>query len=276
MPEKLSENISYVPSAHPCHNLQDSAPNELVRSYWESAPCGTGKKVVGELPAQTLEWFERIEEYRYAVEPFIHSLAQFTRGHGKTVLEVGVGAGSDHLQWARAGAHCHGVDLSENAVEITRRRLALYGLSSALQRADAEALPFQDAKFDLVYSWGVIHHSEHPERVVNEILRVLKPGGVFLGMMYGRRSLKVLKVWIWHALLRGRPWLSFRHVVGRFVESPGTKAYTVHELRKLFGKFSNFAAEPILTPYDTRMLPRWLCNFLPDDWGWFIAFRATK
>ncbi len=250
--------------------------NEAVRTYWEEEPCGTSRKVVGELPTQTREWFERIEDYRYRVEPFIHAVAQFTRHNGKKILEVGVGAGTDHLQWARAAARCHGVDLTDAAVEITRRRLALYGFSSVLQRADAESLPFADDSFDLVYSWGVIHHSEHPERIVKEIWRVLKPGGMFIGMMYGRRSLKVLKAWAWYALLRGRPWLTFSRVVARFVESPGTRAYTLPELRKLFFEFHSFAAEPILTIYDTRMLPRWICKFLPNDWGWFIALRAAK
>ena len=155
--------------------------NESVRTYWEAQPCGTNPEIVGEASQEDREWFERVEQHRYSVEPFIHSVAQFTRHHGKTILEVGVGAGTDHLQWARAGARCHGVDLTEAGVEITRRRLAAYGFMSDLQRADAESLPFPDASFDLVYSWGVIHHSEHPDRIIREILRVLKPGGMQSG-----------------------------------------------------------------------------------------------
>jgi SAM-dependent methyltransferase len=250
--------------------------NESVRAYWEARPCGTSAEIVGDTPREDREWFERVEQYRYSVEPFIHSVAQFTLHHGETILEVGVGAGTDHLQWARAGARCHGVDLTEAGIEITRRRLGAYGFTSDLRRADAESLPFPDASFDLVYSWGVIHHSEHPEKIIKEIVRVLKPGGKFVGMMYGRRSLKVLTAWVWYALLRGRPWLSFSDVLARFVESPGTKAYTKHELRGLFSDFALFEAKPLLTIYDTRALPKWLRKFLPDDWGWFVALYATK
>ena len=250
--------------------------NEAVRDYWEKEPCGTGPKVTREAPTGTKEYFERIEEYRYRAEPFIHSAAQFTRHHGKTMLEIGVGVGTDHLQWARAGLRCHGVDLTDAAVEMTRQRLALYGLSSQLQRLDSESLPFLDGSFDLVYSWGAIHHSEHPELIIGNIHRILKPGGVFIGMMYGRYSLKVLKTWIWFALLKGRPWMSFRQVVSRFVESPGTKAYTLKECKELFSEFQEFQAEHVLTIYDTRMIPRWLARFLPDDWGWFITLRAVK
>lgn len=250
--------------------------NECVREYWEKEPCGTGRKVTADLPRATREYFERVEEYRYRVEPFIHSVAQFTRYHGMSMLEVGVGAGTDHLQWARAGLECHGVDLTEAAVEMTRERLALYGLTSELQRVDAEVLPFADESFDLVYSWGVIHHSEHPERIVEEIRRVLKPGGTFIGMIYGRYSLKVLKTWIWFALLRGKPWMSFSKVLAQHVESPGTKAYTVRECKTMFTNFREVAAKSVLTIYDTREIPRWLARFLPDDWGWFITLHATK
>ncbi|MBI3724778.1 class I SAM-dependent methyltransferase, partial [bacterium] len=163
--------------------------NDQVRRYWEREPCGTSQELTGELEPRSLAWFERVEEHRYAVEPFIHSVAQFTRHHGKKLLEVGVGAGTDHLQWARAGLECHGVDLTDAAIETTRARLAAYGFESELRRIDAESLPFEDASFDLVYSWGVIHHSESPRKIVSEIHRVLRPGGTFIGMMYGRRSL---------------------------------------------------------------------------------------
>jgi ubiquinone/menaquinone biosynthesis C-methylase UbiE len=253
-----------------------STTNEEVRSYWESQPCGTEQKITGDATSASYEFFERVEKYRYRVEPFIHSVAQFTRHHGKTFLEVGVGAGTDHLQWARAGLKCHGVDLTDAAVELTRQRLALYGFTSSLQRADAEALPFPDNSFDLVYSWGVIHHSQAPQKVIEEIRRVLKPGGLFIGMLYGRRSLKVLKTWIWFALLRGRVWMSFREVVSKFVESPGTKSYTQKEIKKLFSDYASVETMPYLTIYDKRAIPEWICAFIPDKLGWFIAIHARK
>lgn len=250
--------------------------NEAVRAYWEREPCGTGRAVVGDAAEGTREWFERIEEQRYRVEPVIHGLAQFTRYHGRRVLEIGIGAGTDHLQWARAGAECYGVDLTEAAVELTRARLAMYGFRSKLERVDAEVLPFGDDWFDVVYSWGVIHHVEHPERVIREIRRVLKPGGLFLGMMYGRHSVAALRLWVTYALLRGQPWRSVSEVISRHVESPGTRAYTVRELRELFAEFRAFSAEPVITASDRAGWPRWMSRFFPDDWGWFVTLRAAK
>jgi ubiquinone/menaquinone biosynthesis C-methylase UbiE len=217
-----------------------------------------------------------VESHRYSTEPFIHSVAQFTRYHGKRLLEIGVGAGTDHLQWARAGAECFGVDLTEAAIATTRAHLAAYGLTSQLQRVDAERLPFSDEFFDVVYSWGVIHHADHPAAIIDELHRVLRPGGTFIGMMYGRHSLKVLKHWAWHALLRGKPWMSFGDVIANHVESKGTKAYTVRELQGLFHRFHIFSAQSILTPYDQRGLPHFALKLFPESMGWFIAIRATK
>ena len=250
--------------------------NEKVRTFWEKEPCGTGVALKEAIQKNSKEWFERIEELRYQTEPFIHSIAQFTRSHGKRILEVGVGAGTDHLQWARAGAECFGVDLTDAAIESTRELLERNGLSSSLQRIDAESLPFPEDHFDLVYSWGVIHHSENPKRIIREIRRVLKKNGTFVGMMYGRRSFTVFKLWLKYALFAGRPWRTFADIVWNHVESIGTKAYTVHELRMLFSEFGHVDLQPTLTIYDTHHFPSWLSQFFPNRWGWFIAIRATK
>jgi ubiquinone/menaquinone biosynthesis C-methylase UbiE len=253
-----------------------TAANEDVRAYWEPEPCGTSRAVVGDLPGRTREWFEEVERFRYEAEPFIHSVAQFTRHSGKTILEIGVGAGTDHLQWARAGCRCFGVDLTDSAIETTRTRLSLYGFSSELQRIDAEELPYRAESFDVVYSWGVIHHSARPERIVSEIHRVLRPGGVFIGMMYSRRSVTALRFWVRFALLGGRPWRTIRDVMATHVESAGTKAYTIRELRQLFSAFRTFSARPMITVADTADWPRWISQFFPDAWGWFIALRAER
>lgn len=250
--------------------------NDEVRTFWEQTPCGTGDTIVGELRPQTKEWFEKVEDHRYKVEPFIHSVAQFSRHHGKRLLEVGVGAGTDHLQWARAGAQCSGVDLTNAAIDTTKARFALYGFSSNLQQVDAESLPFPDNSFDVVYSWGVIHHSEKPDLIIDEIRRVLKPGGKFIGMLYGRRSPLVFKFWVKYALLAGRPWVSFADIVWSKIESVGTKAYTERELKGLFAMFGSTETIPLITTYDTEHWPLWISKFFPNSWGWFIGVRAIK
>jgi ubiquinone/menaquinone biosynthesis C-methylase UbiE len=232
--------------------------------------------VVGKLRPLSRAWFEKVENYRYEMEPFIHSTAQFTRHRGQKILEIGVGAGTDHLQWARAGAKCYGVDLTDAAILVTREHLRIHGFRSDLRRTDAEELPFEKATFDVVYSWGVIHHSEKPELIIAEIKRVLKPGGVFIGMLYGRHSLVALKCWVKNALLKGKPWKSFSDVLWHHFESVGTKAYTRPEIRELFSGFSRVEIETLLTGHDKSKFPKWASRFFPDDWGWFISVKGRK
>jgi len=246
--------------------------NGEVRAYWEDHPCGTSAEEVGDAGQLSAEWFESIERSRYLDEPFIHEVAQFGRHRGQRVLEVGVGAGTDHLQFARAGALCHGVDLTQAAIDMTAKRLELHGLSSDLRRVDAEELPFDDEAFDLVYSWGVIHHSDKPERIVAEIHRVLRPGGELIAMMYKRRSLYTFRLWVRHALLDGRPWTSFAEVLWNHMESVGTKGYTSSELRRLFGQFQHLSLRTIMS--GERQHP--LLRFVPNDLEFFIAIRAVK
>jgi SAM-dependent methyltransferase len=266
---------------------EDERPlNTRVREYWEKEPCGSSEEIVQDRAPLTREWFEQIEEHRYRVEPCIHAVAQFTRHRGKRVLEVGVGAGTDHLQWARSGVQLHGVDLTEAAILTTRARLAMYGLGSDLQTTDAESLPFPREMFDVVYSWGVIHHSERPAAIISEIHRILRPGGEFIGMLYGRRSPAAFRLWLRYALLRGRPMRSFADVIWHHMESAdviwhhmesiGTKAYTVAELKELFSEFTRCEITPYLTPYDLRRYPRWLSRHFPPEWGWFLTVRAAK
>ena len=250
--------------------------NQVVREYWEKEVCGTSSYVTGEMAKRTHEYFESIEEHRYRLEPFIHSVGQFTRWHGKKILEIGVGAGTDHLQFARAGAVCYGVDLTNAAIKTTKSRFKLYGFKSELHKVDAEKLPFDDGSFDLIYSWGVIHHSEHPDMIIKEIYRVLRPGGLFIGMMYNRRSVFYFKKWIKHALLKGKPWLSYKKVIWHNHENLGTKAYTISELKMFFSEYKNFSTQTFLTESDTQRFPRCLHRFFPDSWGHYVTLRGLK
>lgn len=202
-----------------------------VRDYWNRASCGTEHTQQEKFsPA----YFDEIEEFRYRIEPEIFSFAQFTRFHGKKVLEVGVGAGTDFTQWVRAGALAHGVDLTQEALENVERRLKLYGLQAAdLRVADAERLPYEDNRFDLVYSWGVIHHSPDTVRCLDELIRVAKPGGTIKVMIYHRYALFAFYRWVLAALFKGKPWRSLADVIFYDQESVGTKAYTFGEVKKI-------------------------------------------
>jgi SAM-dependent methyltransferase len=190
------------------------------------------------------------------------------------VLEIGVGAATDFLNFARSGAILTGVDLTPAAVDHARRRLALEGLEAELEVASGEDLPFADGSFDLVYSWGVIHHAAHPHRIVREVRRLLAPGGEARVMLYGRQSWAAYKLWLRHALLVGRPRRTLSEVIGRHLESPGTRAYTRREIELLFAGagFEHVAVAGFPTPYDRRAAGPLAARIRLD---WFLGVVAS-
>lgn len=204
-----------------------------VTKYWNRASCGTENLQEKKF---SKEYFEKIESHRYAVEPEIFSFAQFTRFAQSKVLEVGIGAGTDFLQWVRAGAYAHGIDLTQESIDNVQHRLNLYGLKADVRIGDAENLPYESNSFDLVYSWGVIHHSPNTQKCLEEIVRVAKPGALIKIMIYNRHSLVVFFRYLKTALLKGRPFRSFSDVLFYDVESLGTKGFTFRETQAMLKK----------------------------------------
>ncbi len=158
---------------------------ERVRAFWQAHPCGTK---FSDAEMGTPEFFELIEAHRYTKEWHIPEAADFAGARGLSVLEIGCGMGTDGAQFAKAGAHYTGVDLTEAAIELARKRFEIAGLTGEFRVADAENLDFADGSFDRVYSHGVLHHTPDTARAVAEIHRVLKPGGRAMVMMYHRGS----------------------------------------------------------------------------------------
>lgn len=248
----------------------ESPLKERVRAHWEADPCGAK---TARAPAGSAEFYREVEEWRYRAEPFIPAFARFAECGGRDVLEVGVGLGTDFVRFARAGARVVGVDLTAKAVEMTRERLALEGLDGTVLVADAEALPFADAAFDVVYSYGVLHHTPDTRKALDEVRRVLRPGGEARIMLYSRRSWFALGVWGRHALRRRRPWHTIATALAEDLESPGTKAFTQAELERLFSGFSDVRYERLLTPYDRRVAGP-LARLAGPRFGWFVAVTA--
>lgn len=243
---------------------------DAVRSHWEADPCGA-KLVSAELG--TAEFYEQMERERYALEPFIRGFAQFERWRERDVLEVGVGAGTDFVQFARNGARLSGIDLTDAAVELVQKRLALEHLEADVRVGDAEELPFADASFDLVYSWGVLHHTPDTRKAVEEVRRVVRPGGEARIMLYSRRSWVAYGLWARYALAVGKPQRSLAEVVANHMESPGTKAYTSAELHDLFSSFGSIELHRFVTPYDRRVAGP-VARLAGSRLGWFVGIVA--
>lgn len=219
--------------------MPDSNRDDLkaeVREFWDRLSCDTQ---VASSAKFSHDYFEEIESFRYRDQPFIHAFAQFTRYHRKRVLEVGFGAGTDFIQWLRAGAIASGIDLTPEALENLTCRIKAYQLPAPekILLGDAEQLPFESNTFDLGYSFGVLHHSPDTEKAIAELVRVVRPGGNIKIMLYNRHSIYVFNQWVKFALLQGKPWQSLGSILWQHIESKGTKGYTRPELRQMLSKF---------------------------------------
>lgn len=263
---------------------------QQVQEFWDADSCGESLYLRSLDRAGYLAQSRR----RYELEPFIPSFANARETGGRRVLEIGVGLGADHQLFAEAGAHLSGVDLTARSVHHVRRRFAAVGLRSALGVADAEHLPFSDGTFDLVYSWGVLHHTPDTESAVREVRRVLRPGGKAKVMIYHRRSLVGAMLWMRYGLLAGRPWRPLRQIFAHHMESPGTRAYSIAEARGLFRQFARAEVRPVLTHGDLlasdvgqrhrgvllamakRLWPRTLVRALFPGRGLYLLINATK
>jgi ubiquinone/menaquinone biosynthesis C-methylase UbiE len=162
-----------------------STLKERVRAFWQENPCGTK---FADAPPGSRRFYELVEEHRYKKEWHIPEAAQFARAKDLAVLEVGCGLGTDGAQFAKAGARYTGIDLTDAAVELAKRRFELFDLPGTFRVTDAERLDFPDNSFDLVYSHGVLHHTPDTTAAIREIHRVLRPGGKAVVMLYHRDS----------------------------------------------------------------------------------------
>jgi ubiquinone/menaquinone biosynthesis C-methylase UbiE len=220
---------------------------EKVKEFWNISSCGEDLYLHG---SNDLDSFKNQMKQRYLLEPYILPFGDFQSSKGKKTLEIGVGLGSDHQLFAENGAILYGIDLTERAINNTGNRLSLFNLKSVLSIGDAENLTFEDNFFDIIYSWGVIHHSPNTQKAVNEIYRTLKPGGKAKIMIYHKYSFVGYMLWIRYALMKLKPFISLDNIYSKYLESPGTKAYTISEGKNLFSQFSIVKITTLLTHAD--------------------------
>jgi 2-polyprenyl-3-methyl-5-hydroxy-6-metoxy-1,4-benzoquinol methylase len=173
------------------HKHVEPVTVDVVKDYWNRRPCNIRHSSE---PIGTKRYFDQVEARKYMVEPHIPEFAEFEKWKDKRVLEVGCGIGTDSINFARAGAHLTAVELSEASLEVCKQRFEVFSLKADFHIANAEelrkALPKNVEKFDLVYSFGVIHHTPNPMRVFDEIAHLIKPGGELRVMLYSRYSTK--------------------------------------------------------------------------------------
>lgn len=203
---------------------------------------------------------------------------------GKNVLDIGCGTGWSTEQFARMGARVSAIDLTEKAVELTKKRFALYNLEADIRVGDAEQMPYPDGAFDYVFVWGVLMHTPDTEKAIREIYRVLKPGGRAAAMMYNRNSLHFRWFLCFgKGILRGKLLkYSVQELANRYTDGAEiggnmlTKFYTPSALKRLWSVFSKvrihtYDNPAVLDVFPHRFLP--LGRLLPKALKQRIANR---
>lgn len=257
---------------------------------WTNDPCGLSGAQGLEIGSKA--FYERVDKNRYEeYAPWMKSALEFASFSGKRLLEVGFGMGTDLFQFASAGAIVSGVDLSPEHLRIATQRFAVYGLPADLRLADAEALPYEAASFDVVYTFGVIHHTPDTQKAVREIHRVLKPGGRAIIGVYHRHSAFFLCSVLLEAYLLRRGFLrdSYRRTLSRIEvrqhseACPLVKPYSRRSLRHLLRDFSEVQIE--CTHLDRShfgIFGKYLPTALVGCWerrgrlGWYLIAKCTK
>jgi 2-polyprenyl-3-methyl-5-hydroxy-6-metoxy-1,4-benzoquinol methylase len=223
----------------------------------------------------TAPWYEETDgRFLFAHRLFAHSgrpfgnIIPFERLQGARVLEIGCGMGLHTEHLARGGAHLDAIDISPTSVEATRKRLELKGLVAEVRQMDAQELQFPDDMFDLVWSWGVIHHSSMTGRIVREIHRVLKPGGEARVMVYNLEGMPAYITIARRYMLgfwRGR---TLDECLWRDTDGYMARYYSKDHLQDLFNTFfSKVSVQSFGQDADAVPLPRYLRTWLLKKMG---------
>ena len=246
-----------------------------VRAYWEKH---IHDLEITKHPVGSRGFFEDLDQYHFEKLHHLLRLVDFDGYRGKAVLEVGCGAAVDLARFGKGGAVCTGVDLAQSAIDLANANFEQQGLSADLRVANGEALPFPDNSFDLVYAHGVVQYTANPQKLVNEVRRVLKPGGQAIFQVYNRISWlnalsKLMKVGLEHD------------------DAPVLLKYSIGEFRQLVSGFSQTRIVPERFPVKSRLHGGWkgavynglfvgTFNLLPrvlvERFGWHLLAFCRK
>jgi ubiquinone/menaquinone biosynthesis C-methylase UbiE len=224
--------------------------------------------------------YEKKREFRYGLQEYMHRIFRFEDWRGKFVLDLGCGAGIDSAEFLRNGANVVSLDLVKVSMASTMTLFREANLSGNLVQADALHLPFEEDVFDCVYSFGVLHHIPDVDHALNEVKRVLKHGGKFMGMLYNRDSVLFAYSIMYRGWLEGMtPEESLRTYAERRCGCPYVKAYTKEEANCLLDRF--FVNVTTDVQYDAIDLPnkrkaKFQLQEHGSALGWHIIVKGEK
>jgi ubiquinone/menaquinone biosynthesis C-methylase UbiE len=250
---------------------------ESVYNFWNDRPCNIkhSPKEVG-----TKEYFEEVTKRKYFVESHILDFANFQQYKNKHVLEVGCGIGTAAQSFIESGSIYTGIDISDKAIEIAKKRLEVFNLEGALLQANIEELrTINGQEFDLIYSFGVLHHTPDIKKSIQNIYNMLKPGGEFKMMLYAKNS------WKYYEIIEGLDQYEAQSGV------PIANVYTKEEVYELLKDFKNIKINQAhIFPYKIERyknyiyekkdhfeaMPKELFDCLEKNLGWHLLISCNK
>jgi len=269
-------NVQTIQTTNNVVSNQDVKINE-VYNFWNERPCNIrhSNKEIG-----TKEYFEEVSKRKYIVEPHIIDFANFKEYNGKDVLEVGCGIGTAAQSFIENGANYTGIDLSDRSIEIAKQRLNIFNLNGTLFQANIEELNnIENKEFDLIYSFGVLHHTPNIEIAMRNIFKMLKVGGEFKLMLYAKNSLKNFEI------QDGLDQYEAQNGV------PIANVYTNDEIHSILKDFKNISIKQThIFPYKIeeykkyiyekkdyfKHMPQDVFNCLEKNLGWHLCITCNK
>jgi ubiquinone/menaquinone biosynthesis C-methylase UbiE len=260
----MSENI----------NARTSLLN-TIQNYWNKRPCNINhsNKKLG-----TIEYYNEVEHRKYNVEEHIPRFADFDKWRNKEILEIGCGIGTDSINFVRAGGKLTIIELSDKSLELTKERFKVFNLEATFIHGNAEELTqYTSKKFDLIYSFGVIHHTPHPSKIISECYKLLKDDGELRIMIYAKYSTKNFMI----NLGLAQPEAQFG--------CPVAYTYSYKDIVKLLKNFEIISAYKWhIFPFEIeaykeykykyllryRYMPTWIFNILQSLFGWHYMVIA--
>jgi ubiquinone/menaquinone biosynthesis C-methylase UbiE len=262
--------------------------NRQAQATWNNQACGARSPEEGRAESE-LEPFWSMAARRYdRFDPWVPAVLDFPAMRDKQVLEIGHGMGCDLAHAAMAGAKTHGLDLTQNHHEIAKRYFAELSLEGDFRLGNAGSLPFADESMDIVYSLGVLHHTDNTIRCIGEAYRVLKPGGTLIFSMYHFWSIPHLYFLVygaWKGHLRRLGYRRYMSTIERGADgvniAPLVKLYTKRKLRTMLEDFASVeitvhGLDLTSIPIARSIVPNWGVRLLAKRWGWYLVARGLK
>ena len=251
---------------------------------WTNDPCGS--LYAKEHREGSKEFFEAFIKQRREIDvPWLKRLIDEIDVKNKLVLDIGCGMGSDLLNFAQNGANVIGIDLVTKHLDLAKGLFAYNGYSAHFLKMDAESLSFASNSVDIIYSFGVLHHTPNIQKAISETHRVLKPKGLAIIGLYHRDSWHYwINLIIIQGLVRGKllrmsvnDLLSTNVEFSRINAKPLVRVYSKRESRNLFKDFFDAKIKTYHWKSDQiYKLGRFLPPFLPPFFGWYIFISARK